>query len=161
MVDFDITLATFIAALAAVGGLIITGIIEAVKMHKNTKAKQVEFLQKLGEDLQKQMEKEDQLTTKRKCIGYAENYLNMVERVAFLYRTKRIPKDIASFFDVDIAQGLTVINWFDIKDIKDKGSTYAKNTWPEIAMYCEKFELNPADEKLPKGMIDYKSLPEE
>ncbi len=106
----DIPTATFIAALAAVGGLITTGIIEAIKMRQNTKTKHLEFLQKLGEDLQRQMEKEDKLTTKRKCIDYAENYLNMVERVAFLRRTKRIPKDIAKFFDVDIVQGLSVRN---------------------------------------------------
>ena len=51
-----IDLATLIAALAAVIGIIITGTFEGIRLHRNTQTKHAEFLLEFGKDLENQLE---------------------------------------------------------------------------------------------------------
>lgn len=127
-------------------------------IRENTKATYSQLLRGFHEDLTNRLNKNSVLKTTEDCERYANDYLNTVDEIAFLYINGKIPHGLVKYLKRFFAYGLSIIDWYN-NMIGDDFKKIAKGNWPNYFHYCEKYEinLNPED-KLPKIMLDYNQL---
>ena len=129
-------------------------------IRENTKATYSQLLRGFHEDLTNRLNKNSVLRTTDDCKRYANDYLNTVDEIAFLYINGKIPHGIVTYLKRFFAYGLSIIHWYN-NMVGEDFQKIAKINWPNYFLYCEKYgiSLNPED-KLPKIMLDYNKLRE-
>jgi len=127
---------------------------------ENTKATYAELLRSFHEDLTHRLDKNAVLRTTEDCERYANDYLNLLDEIAYLALNDKIPHDIAVYLRRFFAYGLVIIDWYD-KMIGEDFQKIARQDWPNHFEFCKKYAIaiNPND-KLPKIMLDYNKLRE-
>ncbi|WP_297592088.1 hypothetical protein [Nitrosopumilus sp.] len=127
-------------------------------IHENTKASYAQLLRGFHEDLTTRLNKNSVLKTTEDCKRYAYDYLNTLDKIAFLDINGKIPQGIGKYLSRFFAYGLNIIEWHDDM-IGENFLESAKNNWPNYFLYCKKYDIskNPGD-KLPQIMLEYNKL---
>ena len=123
-----------------------------------------------GKQLTDLIDKERHLKTKLDCTVYAEQYLDTLEQIAYLFNSKALATDIPTYFENNFSYGLTIMNWYVTKLGADIAQ--AETRWSDFKKYTDEWEkdkdgkfipLEPFQEnKLPDSMIEYfEQLPED
>jgi len=101
-----------------------------------TKGEFVEIIRSYGNDLGKLSEKERELDTQLDCSVYVEQYLDILEEVASLYKSDIIPKKAADYFENKFSYGRNLWDWYekfvDLKKSADNPPKYSKKSDDEI-----------------------------
>lgn len=102
------------------GGVTAIGVIYAILqgVSSNAKDRDVAFTNMLADfekDLQKILEEENNLITETpdldKCDRMASDYLNVLDRLAFLREKNKVDDDLIFYFDQHFAYGKTLLQW--------------------------------------------------
>jgi hypothetical protein len=151
----------------------------------------LEIIKDYGERLSKITEKEKDFGESGflECELYANSYLDLVDGIAFLYRQKVIPEQIAEYFENNFCYALTLYSWLlkqklanpiKIRKKAVPGDKDEKNlegwlkntdseiwevdkdfTWTDLMTWCKTHSLDPfEDDQLPPIMRNMK-IPEE
>ena len=155
-IDLSIVAITVSSATAAILAFMV--LITWKNVRESTKATYSQLLREFHEDLTTRLNKNSVLKTTEDCERYANDYLNTVDKIAFLDMNGKIPQGIAKYLGRFFAYSLNIIDWHNDMIGEDFLKT-AKKNWPNYFLYCEKYKihLNPED-KLPKIMLDYNQL---
>jgi len=108
---------------------------------------------------------ETNLQTKIDCSIYAEQYLDILEEIAYLFNNKSLATDSLTYFENNFNYGKTIYTWYD-KVVLGAGSQ--EERWKEFDLYCNNFtdELGLKKDidgfgvvdSLPYAMIFYENL---
>ncbi len=96
---------TLVAALAAVIGLIYS-----MWQERNTRF--LEFLKDTDREISEQLQQQEKLEDLEQCLVYAYTYLDIMNRIAFLYTHNKIPKLFLDYYREYFNYGLTVMGWY-------------------------------------------------
>ncbi|KAF6247392.1 hypothetical protein C6990_02690 [Nitrosopumilus sp. b3] len=128
--------------------------------------KVLEIMREYSVQLTELSDKETKLKTQIDCSVYVEQYLDILEQIAYLFNNKALTTDVPTYFENNFAYGLTLKSWYDYKVFGAEGQ---ENRWSEFLKYCENFEddeNNPKPIKsfnirfvLPASMLYYDFLP--
>lgn len=119
----------------------------------------MEIIQDYGKQLNKLMEKEQNLRTQIDCSVYAEQYLDTLDQIAYLFNVKALATDAPTYFENNFAYGKTLMNWYQ-KRILEKEGQDSEKRWSEFDKYFTNYrdkedgsELTAFQEtKLPEAM---------
>ena len=110
--------------------------------------------------------REPDLQTKIDCSVYAEQYLDTLEQIAYLFNKKSLATDAVTYFENNFSYGLTLKKWYSLAVI---GAEEQEERWKEFDSYCKNFKDEEGNEKeitpftientLPTAMLYYKTLP--
>jgi len=127
---------------------------------ENTKATYAQLLRSFHEDLTKQLDKNAVLHTTEDCERYANDFLNILDAIAFLAINGKIPTEIGKYLRRFFGYGMVIIEWYD-KMIGEDFKKIAQQNWPNTFEFCNKYNVKKnVDDKLPKIMQDYNKLKE-
>ncbi|MDH3611266.1 MAG: hypothetical protein OEM79_05835 [Nitrosopumilus sp.] len=108
--------------------------------------------------------REPELKTQIDCSVYAEQYLDTLEQIAYLFNNKSLVTDSDTYFENNFTYGLTLKKWYTLAVI---GAKAQENRWTEFDSYCKNFR-DKNNEKmiefeiesvLPPSMLNYQHLP--
>ena len=93
-------LSIVVAIILGIGLFINWKATEASKLatEENSKVRYAQLLRDFDEDFKKILDKGSYIDTTEKAERYAVDYLNMLERIAYLNKKGKIPDDIAEYF---------------------------------------------------------------
>lgn len=77
-----------------------------------TKSELVEIIRPFANDLSKFVEQEKSMTESEEFEVYAEQYLETLEQIATLYRTKIIPTKASEYFENKFSYGCNLWDWY-------------------------------------------------
>jgi len=138
---------TLIAALAAVIGLIYSMLQE-----RNTRF--LEFLKDTDREISEQLQQQEKLEQFEQCLVYAYTYLGIMNRIAFLYEHKKIPKLFLDYYREYFNYGLTVMGWYTNVWEDKHDPTFAWNDMIQL-FYDGEIEISPFHyEHMPDAMTD-------
>jgi len=125
----------------------------------------LEIMRNYGKDLNELAGKETTLKTKIDCSIYAEQYLDTLEEISYLFNNKSLATDSQTYFENQFNYGMTLKKWYDKVVL---GSESQTERWQEFEIYCENFKDEFGVPKkitgfgvvdtLPMAMIFYDSL---
>jgi len=121
-VSITVTIFGFITAIG-----VIYAIIRGVNSDtKNRNQNFTKMITEIDQELQGILDNEKNLQKKRpnkeRCERYASDYLNVLDRIAFLRQLKKIDDDTIFYFDNYFAYGKLMLEW-KYKVLKDETST--------------------------------------
>ena len=126
----------------------------------------LEIMKGYNDSLIKLTEKETNLGTQVECAVYAEQYLDTLDQIAYLFNTRALATDASTYFENNFAFGLTLKIWYDLRVAGSKGQ---ERRWDEFLKYCKGFEddeYNPivlkafnVKDVLPASMLFIDDLP--
>ncbi len=134
-----------VSSLVAVGTLIF-----ALKQDRD--ARILGFLKETDQEIARQLEKEETLRDYDECIVYAYNYLDIMQRIAFLYLHRRIPSSLANYYRTFFNYAETIMGWYtSVYDDKHP----PEYSWPELIDWFAGQKMEPYHvQHLPKAMRD-------
>ena len=104
--------ATFIGIIIAVVTSAIGIFFQAKEQKRARHERNLSIVEGYSSQLTELKNKERTLKTKKDCETYAQNYLDLMDQIAYLCRKGRgIPKDVRDYFENDFAYALTIIWW--------------------------------------------------
>jgi hypothetical protein len=86
-----------------------------------------------GKELTHLTDKERSLKTKIDCSVYVEQYLDLLDQIAYLYKQKILSSDVPTYFENNFCYGLTLKKWYDENVF---GAQDQENRWSEFEFYC-------------------------
>jgi len=173
-------------------GLVVTGIgtgvglfFTAMENKGSRDEKNLSMLGNFSNQISNLKDKERQLKTKKDCEIYAQNFVDLMDQIAFLHIEETIPSKVTKYFENEFAYALTMIEWLENYNI-DKGGKKRENeikweehvktlnvingdkkeyTWSSLIKWCQKLKKPPIEpieyKSLPPAMLKYDLLPEE
>jgi hypothetical protein len=95
-----------------------------------SKGEFVEIVRNFGNDLSNISKLENNLNTKLDCSIYAEQYLDLLEQIASLYKADIIPKKAADYFENKFSMGRNLWDWYQkfVNTKISKGENKSKST---------------------------------
>jgi len=125
----------------------------------------LQIMRSYGKDLNELAGKETTLQTKIDCSIYAEQYLDTLEEIAYLFNNKSLATDSQTYFENQFNYGTTLKKWYDKVVLGAESQT---ERWQEFEIYCENFKDEfgvprkitgfGVVDTLPMAMIYYDSL---
>ena len=82
-------------------------------------------------------ETETKLKTQADCAVYAEQYLDILDQIAYLLNTKALATESSTFFENNFSYGLTLKIWYDLMVTGAEGQ---EGRWSEFIKYCDAFQ---------------------
>ena len=182
--EWTLVIGVVIAAIASAAGLIFS-------YKENRRAqneRQLNLVQGFSGQLTILKDKERSLKTKKDCVTYALNFVDLLDQIAYLQEEEKIPKQISKYFENEFSYGLTMIDWLRENDeidpfevnvsggesigfkstkewIEDpRGYTELDDKFPakDLLQLCKTEQILPySDDNLPDAMKHYDDLPEE
>lgn len=135
----------------------------------------LEVVRGYGKQLTELMDKERTLKTRLDCELYAMSYLDLMDQIAFLYKKKSIPEDVAEYFDNYFSYAKALLIWIQDKTgilIDEKRSKIEirlyddkktiipqeiRDEWIDLVTWCENRKIDASDiEQLPETMQKYR-----
>lgn len=103
--EFDTV--AIISAIGVTGALIFNGL----KLQKDQNLRFSEMLERFDHDLRKFQSMETGLKTYEDMEPYSNAFLNILDRLAYLKKLKKIDDDMINYFDWYFRYGLRLIEW--------------------------------------------------
>lgn len=125
---------------------------------QNSKVRRAQLLNDFAKDLEKHTEKEPDLETTEQCRRYVVNYLNILDRLAYLYlEDEQIPREILLFFVRAFNYGLTLRKWYS--DNTELTMDRLEKNWPNFDRWCSNnnYEALP-ETSMPDALTKYQEL---
>ena len=118
----DMDSATFWGVVVAIGTSAVGIFFQAREHQRARHERNLSIVEGYSSQLTELKNKERALKTKKDCETYAQNYLDLMDQIAYLCRKSRgIPKDVRDYFENDFAYALTIIGWLKENNlIKEK-----------------------------------------
>jgi len=125
----------------------------------------LEIMRSYSKQLTDLSSKETKLQTQIDCSVYAEQYLDTLEEIAYLFNRQNLATDAVTYFENNFAYGRTLKEWYTQAV---NGANEQDHRWDEFDIYCEKFEndegvkgIHPfnIEAALPVAMLHYNDLP--
>jgi len=155
-VAIDISIIALIIATISAGGVAGTFILNWWVTRASNRTKYAELLRDFEQNLSRVLEKEPSLKTTEECERFAADYLNILDRIAYLNQKGKVPDEIADYFDNYFSYGLTIIDWYDKIGVTEKT---AKKIWHYQIEWAQNHNLKADPEiLLPKALREYNTL---
>lgn len=114
---FDIEDYTFWGIIVVVGTSIVGFTYQARENERARQERNLSVIASYSSQLTELKNKERELKTKKDCETYAQNYLDLMDQIAYLCNEKRgISKEISSYFENEFGYALTLLWW-----LQDRG----------------------------------------
>ena len=110
--------------------------------------KVLELLREYSSSLIEITNKETQLRTQIDCSVYAEQYLDILEQIAYLFNSRSLVTDSSTFFENNFSYGLSLKIWYDLMVFGAKGQ---EGRWTEFVKYCDNFQDDDYQNKVLKA----------
>lgn len=131
-----------------------------------TPSEVLEIMRDYSRQLTDLSSKETELQTKIDCSVYAEQYLDILEQIAYLFNNNALATDQVTYFENNFSYGKTLQEWYSLAVI---GAEEQQGRWTEFDKYCDNFKLEDDEPKeiepfniestLPTAMLYYQDLP--
>ena len=110
--QLDMDSATFWALIGAIGGITGSAVYSTLEYRMARRERNLSIVEGYSTQLTELKNKERSLKTKKDCETYAQNYLDLMDQIAYLCRENRgVPKDVRDYFENDFAYALTIMWW--------------------------------------------------
>lgn len=135
----------------------------------------LEVIRSYGKQLTELLDKERNLNTNLDFELYAMSYLDLMDQIAFLYKKKSIPEDVAEYFDNYFSYAKALLIWIqdktgilidekrskiEIRLYDDKKTAIPqeiRDEWIDLVTWCENRKIDASDiEQLPETMQKYR-----
>ncbi len=157
----DMDIATYIGVIIAVIATVI-GVYYAAKAENRASDERTQgVVEGYSNQITELRDKESSLKSASNCEAYAVNYVDLMDRIAYLYRSETLPTETAGYFENEFAYALTMIQWIEKHNVIDKLPKGKDSMWTDLLGWCNE-KIDPLDEaQLPMPMQKYDELPVE
>lgn len=121
-------------------------------------AQLLNIITSFGKQLTDLTDKERHLKTKLDCTVYAEQYLDTLEQIAYLFNSKALATDIPTYFENNFSYGLTILIWYVNKLGEDIAQ--ADTRWSDFKKYTDEWEKAKEDDEEKRKFIPLEPFPE-
>jgi len=101
-----------VAAILTGLGIIISIIFSARQTRREVKARYTTIISTLGNELEQTLAREFELKDDFQCELYAEMYMDILDRIAFLAQKEKLPIETAEYFEKNFRYGRTIYKWY-------------------------------------------------
>jgi len=130
----------------------------AIKQRKAEMQKEdLELTRQYGQDLAQIIDSERTLKTQLECSLYVEEFLDLLEQVASLYKKGQLRENVADYFENNFCYGLTLKKWYDENIYSNEQQ---EGRWIELEWWCKGAEKDGVNQHNEIIAFDPRILPE-
>jgi len=113
-----------IIAIVSAFGVIGALIFNVHNLRRDIMLRNATMITEFNKELGKMFKEETSLVSKEQCENYIMRYLDALRRVYFLYKHKKIPKEMTGFFNAYFSYGKELVNCYTKVEPNDEFDKY-------------------------------------